>query len=108
VVTPSVGAALAAFAERVRAMYGSRVRQIALFGSHARGEATPESDVDVVVVVDDLTGAEGRAVAHVAGDMLTEHDVLISAFTISTERMDLLRRRERLIAKEIDREGVAL
>ena len=32
--------------------YGDRVVAVGLFGSVARGEATPRSDVDVIVVVD--------------------------------------------------------
>ena len=44
------------------------------------------------------------AIAHVAGDMLTEHDVLLSAFALSTERMRDLQDRERLIATEIERD----
>lgn len=107
-VAPSVKTALEIFATHVRARYGARVRAIALFGSYARGDATSESDVDVAIVIDELTNAEGRDVAHHAGDLLTTHGVLISAFTVSTARMDELRERERLIAKEIERDGIVL
>ena len=37
---------------RLRAALGERLREALLYGSHARGEATPASDVDVLVVVD--------------------------------------------------------
>ncbi len=33
-------------------------RRIILFGSHARGEAGPDSDIDLLVVVDDDTPTE--------------------------------------------------
>lgn len=36
--------------------------KLVLFGSHARGEATEESDVDILVAIDDLTASGG---AHV-------------------------------------------
>jgi len=43
--------------EKIRAQlkerYGSKVLQIILYGSFARGKATSESDVDLLVVVDD-------------------------------------------------------
>lgn len=41
-------------------LYGQRLRGVYLYGSYARGEADPESDVDVLVVVDDFEryGAE--------------------------------------------------
>ena len=33
-------------------------RRVILFGSHARGDATPDSDFDLLVVVDDDTAPE--------------------------------------------------
>ena len=33
-------------------------RRVILFGSHARGDARPDSDIDLLVVVDDDTPAE--------------------------------------------------
>jgi predicted nucleotidyltransferase len=101
-------AALDRFASLVRAHFGARVREIKLFGSYARGEAREDSDLDVLVVVDALSNAEGREIAYLAGDVLTEFGLLISAFTQSSEAWQALHDRERLIAREIDREGVAL
>jgi predicted nucleotidyltransferase len=79
-----------------------------MFGSRARGEGNEDSDVDVLVVVDDLTGSEARAVAQDAGDALTEHDVIVSPFVVSTEHIERLRSRERTIAIEIARDMVPL
>jgi len=38
----------------LKKMYGARLKKIILFGSYARGEATPESDMDVLVVLENL------------------------------------------------------
>ncbi|MBA2243500.1 MAG: nucleotidyltransferase domain-containing protein, partial [Gemmatimonadetes bacterium] len=35
-------------------LYGERLRGLYLFGSYARGEADAESDVDVLVVLDEI------------------------------------------------------
>ena len=104
----TAAAALARFASLVRRHFGDRVRAVTLFGSYARGDANEDSDLDVLIVVDDLSNAEGREIAHLAGDVLTEFGRLISAFTQSSASWQSLRDRERRIARDIEREGVAL
>lgn len=88
--------------------FGARLRDFALFGSVARGERHEDSDVDVLVVVDGLTSAERREVGQYSGDLLTNHDVLVAPFAVSTEHLAELRDRELLIAREIDRDRVPL
>jgi len=39
---------------RLRATYGDRLRGAVLYGSEARGEAGPDSDIDVLVLLDAL------------------------------------------------------
>lgn len=41
-----------AVAEDLRRLYGDRLRRVLLFGSWARGDAHPESDIDLLVVLD--------------------------------------------------------
>jgi hypothetical protein len=56
-----------------------RPRRVILFGSRARGDATPDSDIDLLVVVDDDTprekvtlkaGFESRRGYHEAADVI--------------------------------------
>ena len=49
-LTPADARAVAAFVERVRSVLGERVVAIRLFGSKARGDADPESDIDILLV----------------------------------------------------------
>jgi Nucleotidyltransferase domain len=44
--------------ERILQAFGERVRKIILFGSRARGDALPDSDYDVLVVLDSLPPGE--------------------------------------------------
>jgi len=37
--------------ERLRASYGDRLRGLVLYGSHARGNPSPESDIDLLVLL---------------------------------------------------------
>ena len=48
---PHVRAALAEAKAHLQALYGDRLDHIVLYGSRARGDARPESDVDLLVVL---------------------------------------------------------
>ena len=39
------------YVEAVKKIYGSHVRQIILYGSYARGDFRPDSDVDIMILV---------------------------------------------------------
>ncbi len=41
-------------AQDLRDLYGERLRSVLLFGSWARGDAHPESDIDLLVVLDEV------------------------------------------------------
>lgn len=49
------------FTQRLQDTFGNRVWFVGLQGSRARGEATDESDIDVVVILDELTPADVRS-----------------------------------------------
>ena len=96
---------LAGFARR---RFGPRLRALTLFGSRARGEGHEHSDVDVLVVVDDLTHAETRELTDLCGDLLTELSVLLSPLAVPTQHWEQLETLERRIVSEIARDGVPL
>jgi predicted nucleotidyltransferase len=50
----AVQKALSALREGLIPLYGQRLRGIYLFGSYARGEARPDSDLDVLIVLDSV------------------------------------------------------
>ncbi|HEY8078526.1 MAG TPA: nucleotidyltransferase domain-containing protein [Labilithrix sp.] len=110
-LSPPVAAALEAFASQVRSRFGERVRELALFGSHARGDAHPESDVDILVVIDDVSFDEIREVIRIAYDIDAADDagwVGLAPVTLSTAAAADMRARERLLLKDVARDGVAL
>jgi predicted nucleotidyltransferase len=96
------------YAARLRARFGERVRDVRLFGSFARGDADEDSDVDVFVLIDGLTDLEIGDAAAEAAPVILASGLPIAPLPMSTERFAELRRRERLLARDIDVEGISL
>lgn len=57
------------YTAKITSVFGDRVRFIGLQGSHARGEATENSDIDVVMILDKLTYADVKAYDTAAADL---------------------------------------
>jgi predicted nucleotidyltransferase len=85
---------------------GSHLRQILLFGSRARGDATTESDYDLLVVVDKVNQDVVRGIDDIAGKALLDHGVVVSAFPIAEE--DRAKRRYSPLLINVSREGVTV
>ena len=100
--------ALSAYAERLRAVFGPRLRELRLFGSYARGDANEDSDVDVLVLVDGLTDLEIGVAAGEAAPVLIATGLPLAPLPMATEKLEQLRRSERLLARVLDEEGVTL
>jgi predicted nucleotidyltransferase len=105
-----VASALDRFARAVRDRFGARVFEVVLFGSYARGEATEDSDVDVLVVIDELADAEALAIVDLATEIkLASADwVGLSPLVLSTEKVRQLRQTGRSLWRDIATEGRAL
>ena len=109
--------ALAAFQARVLALFPDDVLQIILYGSYVRDEATPDSDVDVMLVVNwtdphnktvlYLPGASDprwAQVVDIATDTTIQYGPLISVFPISWPLFNT----DLPIAKAAKDEGIVL
>jgi predicted nucleotidyltransferase len=84
-----VEAIVSSVAGELRALYGSRLRRVGLFGSWARGEATPESDIDLLVVLDDMVSPwdELRAMEPILWQHSLEHDTVVTAVPITDREL---------------------
>lgn len=96
------------FLGKVREVFPDQEVTGVLFGSRARGEGRPDSDLDVLVVVtaDDLPIR--RRIVDVAYEVFLQTDVLISPLVLSREGLATLKRIGRRLAKDIERDGVAV
>jgi predicted nucleotidyltransferase len=80
---PHQAAALQEFISAVRDLLGSRLMALKLFGSHVRGEAAPDSDLDVLVAVEEASPALENAILALAFQVNLAHDVYISPRVIA-------------------------
>lgn len=89
------------------ALLGDSVR-IILYGSKARGGDTIASDIDVAIIVKGLTRELKNKILDNVADVELEYLTPLSAFVISETDFELLKKRERRIALDIESEGVLL
>lgn len=70
--------------EHLIKMYGEKIKQLILYGSQVRGEATKNSDVDILVLVDEsLNPFEVRkSLSDLLFDILLEEGELVSVIAV--------------------------
>ena len=64
--------------------YGDKIREIILFGSHVKGEATKDSDIDILVLIDDSIDPfeMRRSLSDFLFDILLEYGELVSVIVL--------------------------
>ena len=81
----NINAWINAFSQKLNDTFGNRVWFIGLQGSYARGEATETSDIDVVVILDELSAMDIKTYNNIL-DTLT-HRELICGFLSGKEEI---------------------
>lgn len=77
-----------------------------VFGSRAKGEATADSDMDVFVVVEELTPELRRSIDEVAWEVGFELDCIISTIVATREQSENGPMGASPLVLNIEREGV--
>ncbi len=78
---------------------------LALFGSRARGEADPDSDMDVLVVVEELDEAAAH-ISDCAWEAGFEHGVVVVPVAFSRREWEEGPERSSLLAQAVRAEGI--
>ena len=96
------------FHDRIMEAFGEKIISLYLFGSNARGDAGPDSDIDLLVITseDDWRLADKiRIIGYEIDDII---DYKLSIIVIPKKRIDYLQEYGFSFAKNVFTEGVAL
>ena len=102
--------ALTEFVKRLRHDLPANVVDVRLFGSEARGDATPESDIDVLVVVqpeNERVALEDRVI-DIAFDVNLEFGVYVSPRVVTPEILNHPVWRETSFIRNVAGESIPL
>jgi predicted nucleotidyltransferase len=88
-------------------LYGDRLLQMILFGSQARGDARPDSDIDVLVVLKGAVnpGEEIEKTGNIVANLSRENDTVISCLFMDEYRFI---NRNGALLRNIRKEGIVL
>lgn len=106
-MSTSVRAIVEALRHRFAELYGDRLVAMVLYGSQARGDAEPGSDIDVLVVLEAPVDA-GLEIARTGGivaDLSLEHDQVLSCVFLDDQRF---RTWNGPLLRNVRREGIAV
>lgn len=98
---------LAELREKLQAQYGDRLVNLILFGSQARGDATWESDIDVMVVLQGEVNpfAEIDRTGAITAELSLEYDTLLSTIFVAEDQFQF---EQSPLLINVRREGVRL
>ena len=77
-----------------------------VFGSRARGQAVPDSDIDVMIELEDYTPASESEIDEIAFKINLEHDCFISIVIFGRRELEEGPLAESPLYRVIEREGV--
>ena len=96
--------ALDEFIRKLKEKHGSRIDEIIIFGSYARGDAKEDSDVDVLIVGD----VKLDEVIDISFPILLKYGVYISPIIMTKDYYEFLKFEKTSLIRNIFREGVRL
>jgi uncharacterized protein len=88
-------------------LYGDRLVKLILFGSHARGQANPDSDIDLLAVLKSPVSQvqEISYMSELCVKILLDHNELVSIVPMSEDRFNA---KGVALLRNIQREGIEL
>lgn len=93
---------------RQRLTQAVKIEDFRVYGSRARGEATPDSDLDVYLVVTELTPALRRWIDEIAWEVGFDNDRVISTLVTTRRGLEQGPFGAQPVVEAIEREGIPI
>jgi len=87
---------------------GDRLVKMVIFGSRARGDFDAESDTDIAIIVRGLSRELKNQILDTVAEIEMKFINPLSVIIFSESDFERLRKRERRIALDIEKEGIPL
>jgi predicted nucleotidyltransferase len=105
---PNEEAAISECLSRLMYHLNGRLLEAHLFGSQARGDFMPDSDLDLLIILEDDDWKTKDTVHFIAADVSLECDVLINTHILSQARWEKMARQQATLWQEVQQDGVPL
>ena len=96
------------FKRRVQEQFSGELVNMLVFGSKARGDATQESDIDVIVISRSDDKKLAKDIRYTGYDLEIEHGIILSIQVYSETHINYLRNIPTQFIQNVDREAVAI
>jgi len=87
---------------------GDRLVKMVVFGSRARGDLDAESDTDIAIIVRGLSRELKYQILDTVAEIEMKFVIPLSVIVFSENEFERLKKRERRIALDIEKEGIPL
>jgi predicted nucleotidyltransferase len=95
------------FRKNLTKIYGQNLRELVLFGSYARGDFHENSDIDILLVLENYNSpfAEINRISEIKYDFLLANNLIINIIPTNLENLE---HSNKLLFKNIREEGIIL
>jgi predicted nucleotidyltransferase len=87
---------------------GDRLVKMVVFGSRARGDFDAESDTDIAIIVRELSRQLKYQILDTVAEIEMKFIIPLSVMVFSENEFERLKKRERRIALDIEKEGIPI
>ena len=96
------------FKRRVQEQFPGELVNMLVFGSKSRGDATDESDIDIIVITHSDDKKLAKNIRYTGYDLEIEHGIILSIQVYSERHINYLRNIPTQFIQNVDREALVI